>query len=71
MSSALLTFEQVAAVVIFAVVLASSDPAALSRIGETALAKRAGLKPREIRRFEAATEGESPDPKSESEKEDN
>lgn len=59
MSSGLLTFEQVAGVVAAAVVLAASDPSALSRIAITALAKRAGLKPNEIRRFESATSGES------------
>jgi hypothetical protein len=57
MSSGLLTFEQVAGVVVFAVMLAASDPAALSRIGTTWIAKKAGVRPTEIQNYEAATDG--------------
>lgn len=59
MSSVTLTVGELASVVIFAVALASTDPAAISRLAVAALAKRAGLKPREIEQFEAATDGDS------------
>lgn len=58
MGSVTLSYVEIAGVVFSAVALAASDPAALSRIATTALAKRAGLKPRQIREFSSAADGD-------------
>jgi hypothetical protein len=57
-----LTYAELAATIAAAVALAATDAAALSRLAVTVVAKRLGVKPREIYRFDAATSGEeSPD----------
>lgn len=58
MSDVALTFGELAGVVFAAVALAASDPAALSQIGTTWLATKAGLEPSDIRAFDAATDGD-------------
>lgn len=61
MGSVTLTYAELAGVVFTAVALAASNPAALSRIGVTVLATKAGLKPSEIREFTAATDDSGTD----------
>ena len=53
-----LTLAQLTAVVLGAVVLASTDPAALSRLGMAWLSKKLGVKPGEISKYDAATDGD-------------
>ncbi len=57
-----LTLYQLSAVVISAVVLAVTDGAAISRLGVAWTAKKVGLKPAEIMRYERATDGDGDKP---------
>ncbi|GGM46331.1 hypothetical protein [Haloarcula argentinensis] len=52
-----LTWVQLGALIWLCVTLAVTDGAALSRLGIAWLAKRLGLQPAEIVRFEAAADG--------------
>jgi hypothetical protein len=54
-----LTHLELAATVAAAVALAATDAAALSRLAVTVVAKRLGVKPRDIYRFDAATSGDA------------
>lgn len=54
-----LTYAELAATIAAAVALAATDAAALSRLAITVVAKRLGVKPRDIYRFDAATSGEA------------
>lgn len=58
MSSVTLTLTEIAAVVVFAVTLAATDAAALSRLCIAALSKRAGVSPTDIYQYEQATSGD-------------
>jgi len=53
-----LSLAELGGVVAVAVALAATDAAAISRLGMAWVAKKAGLKPREIRATDAATDGE-------------
>jgi hypothetical protein len=53
-----LTLAELGAVVAVSVALASTDAAAVSRLAVAFVAKKAGLKPAEIRGFDAATDGD-------------
>ncbi len=57
------TFAQLSAIVLVAVVLASTDPAALSRLGMAWLSKKLGVKPSEISKYDSATDGGGGDEK--------
>jgi len=54
-----LTTAELAAVVAGSAALASLDAAALSRLAVTAIGKKLGVKPSEIRGFSAAADGNS------------
>lgn len=54
-----LTLGELVTLVGLAVVLAVTDGAALSRLGMAWLSKKMGMKPREISRYETATDGDS------------
>jgi len=58
MSDVTLAISELVGIVVAAVALAASDPAALSRIGTTWLATKAGLEPGDIRAFDSATDGD-------------
>jgi len=53
-----LSLAELAAVVAVSVGLAATDAAAVSRLAVAYVAKKAGLKPAEIRGFDAATDGD-------------
>jgi hypothetical protein len=53
-----LTLAELAAVVAVAVALATTDAAAVSRLGLAWVSKRAGVAPREITRYDRATDGD-------------
>lgn len=61
MSEVTLTLAQLGAILWIAVTLAVTDGAALSRIGITWTAKRAGVNPYEITQYDEATDGKEPD----------
>ncbi|WP_154018396.1 hypothetical protein [Halolamina rubra] len=54
-----LTLAQLITIVLGAVVLASTDPAALSRLGMAWLSKKLGVKPRDITKVDNATDGDA------------
>jgi hypothetical protein len=54
-----LSLAQLAAIVFGAVVLASTNAAALSRLGMAWLSKKLGVKPREISQYDNATDGDT------------
>jgi hypothetical protein len=56
-----LTTTELAAVVFVAVALAATDAAALSRLFVAVLAKKLGVKPSEIMRYDNATDGNDTD----------
>lgn len=53
-----LTLAQLAAIVLVAVALASTDAAALSRLAVAWLSKKLGVKPGEISKYDSATDGD-------------
>jgi len=60
-----LTLTELGAVIFGSVVLAVTDGAALSRMAISALGKRLGVSPREIRAYDKASDGEETDEKDE------
>ncbi len=56
-----LTLAQLAAIVFGAAVLASTNAAALSRLGIAWLSKKLGVKPGEISKYDSATDGADSD----------
>ncbi|UBF23483.1 hypothetical protein HRTV-28_gp45 [Halorubrum tailed virus 28] len=58
MSAIELQLYQLAAIVAGAVVLAATDAAALSRLGLAWLSKKMGVKPDDIRKTDAAVDGD-------------
>lgn len=56
--SVTLTLLELAAIVGGAVVLAVTDGAAISRLGIAWTAKRLGIKPRDVVRYDRATDGQ-------------
>jgi len=53
-----LNLAQLITIVLGAVVLASTDPAALSRLGMAWLSKKLGVKPSDITKVDNATDGD-------------
>lgn len=53
-----LTLYQLGAVVFVAVVLAATDAAAISRLGIAFAAKKMGVEPGEVTKYDQATDGE-------------
>lgn len=56
-----LTTSELATIVFVAVALAATDAAALSRLFVAVLAKKLGIKPSEIMRYDSATDGDGSD----------
>lgn len=59
MSSITLSVAELAAVVLAAVALATTDASAVSRLAVAFIAKKLGIKPAEITRYQSATEDDS------------
>jgi hypothetical protein len=58
MTELTLSLAELGGIVLGAVVLAASDPAAVSRMGTAYVGKRLGVDPGEISKYEQATDGD-------------